>query len=87
MEQQPNNPLHGKTLENILIELYDHYGWVGLGIKFRMNCFRTDPSIKSCLKFLRKNEWARRKIEDEYLWISRKKKKKETLGKKINPDL
>lgn len=78
MEQQPNNPLHGKTLENILIELVDHYGWFGLGIKFRMNCFRKDPSIKSCLKFLRKNEWARIKIEDEYTWISTKKKKNKT---------
>jgi len=76
MEEQPNNPLHGKTLEMILNELVDHYSWVGLAIKFKMNCFRTNPTIKSCLKFFRKNQWARDKIEDEYIWMLSKKEKR-----------
>lgn len=76
MAQQPNNPLHGKTLEMILNEMVDHYGWFALGIKFKMNCFRSKPSINSCLKFLRKNQWAREKIEREYEWMLTKKTKK-----------
>ena len=75
MHPQPNNPLHGKTLEMILTEMLEHYGWVGLGIKFKMKCFRSDPSIKSCLKFLRKNQWARDKVEADYLWMMNKKSK------------
>lgn len=67
MEQQPNNPLHGKTLEMILRELVDMYGWEDLGKIIPINCFRFDPSIKSSLAFLRKTEWARRKVEKLYL--------------------
>jgi len=81
MEQQPNNPLHGKTLEMILNELVEHYSWLGLGIKFKMNCFRSEPSIKSCLKFLRKNQWAREKIENEYEWMLKKKSDELKRGK------
>lgn len=66
-EQQPNNPLHGKTLEVILILLVDRYGWDGLGERIRINCFLIDPSIKSSLTFLRKTPWARKKVEDLYL--------------------
>ncbi|RCH53868.1 hypothetical protein DJ568_15115 [Mucilaginibacter hurinus] len=64
---QPNNPLHGKTLEAILTELVAHYGWPELGWRIRINCFNDDPSIKSSLKFLRKTEWARKKVEELYL--------------------
>lgn len=67
MESQPNNPLHGKTLELILTELVQHYGWESLGKMLRMNCFHFDPSIKSCLKFLRKTPWARSRVEQLYL--------------------
>ncbi len=67
MEQQPNNPLHGKTLEMILRELVDMYGWEDLGKIIPINCFRFDPSIKSSLAFLRKTEWARKKVEKLYL--------------------
>jgi uncharacterized protein (DUF2132 family) len=67
MEQQPNNPLHGKTLEMILRELVDMYGWQDLGQIIPINCFRFDPSIKSSLTFLRKTEWARKKVEKLYL--------------------
>lgn len=66
-EEQPNNPLHGKTLEMILRHLVDMYGWEDLGELIRINCFRFDPSIKSSLTFLRKTEWARKKVEQLYL--------------------
>ncbi|QEM03825.1 DUF2132 domain-containing protein [Mucilaginibacter rubeus] len=69
MQQQPNNPLHGKTLEMILNELVAHFGWKELGIRIRINCFNDDPSIKSSLKFLRKTDWARKKVEELYLEI------------------
>ncbi len=67
METQPNNPLHGKTLESILVYLVDRYGWQDLGEIIAINCFRYDPSIKSSLVFLRKTPWARKKVEDLYL--------------------
>jgi uncharacterized protein (DUF2132 family) len=66
-EEQPNNPLHGKTLEMILVFLVDRYGWEGLGDRIDVNCFQFDPSIKSSLTFLRKTPWARKKVEDLYL--------------------
>ena len=66
-EDQPNNPLHGKTLEMILVYLVDRYGWNELGDRIDINCFRFDPSIKSSLTFLRKTPWARKKVEDLYL--------------------
>lgn len=65
--EQPNNILHGKTLETILNELVAHYGWAEMGYRIRINCFLDDPSIKSSLKFLRKTEWARKKVEDMYI--------------------
>lgn len=67
MEQQPNNPLHGKTLEAILLFLVNHYGWDELGYRIPVNCFINNPSIKSSLTFLRKTPWARKKVEDLYL--------------------
>lgn len=70
MEQQPNNPLHGKTLEMILTLLVAHFGWKELGTRIRINCFNDNPSIKSSLKFLRKTDWARKKVEDLYLEIA-----------------
>jgi uncharacterized protein (DUF2132 family) len=70
MPTQPNNPLHGKTLENVLTELVAHYGWPELGYRIRINCFLADPSISSSLKFLRKTPWARKKVEDLYVETS-----------------
>ncbi len=67
MERQPNNPLHGQTLEMILEHLVDRYGWEELGNRIAINCFIIDPSIKSSLVFLRKTSWARKKVEDLYL--------------------
>lgn len=59
--------LHGITLESILSRLVDHYGWDGLGKRIDINCFLSDPSIKSSLKFLRRTPWAREKVEQLYL--------------------
>ncbi len=64
---QPNNPLHGLTLETIVTRLVEHYGWPELANRIDINCFKSDPSIKSSLKFLRKTQWARTKVEDLYL--------------------
>ncbi|HPS27593.1 MAG TPA: VF530 family protein [Bacteroidales bacterium] len=72
-QEQANNPLHGKTLEMILNHLVDHFGWEELGNKININCFKSDPSIKSSLTFLRKTPWARQKVEDLYLWTLRQK--------------
>lgn len=65
--QTSKDPLHGKTLESILKELLDFYGWEQLGNMVNINCFQIDPSIKSSLKFLRKTPWARTKVEELYL--------------------
>jgi uncharacterized protein (DUF2132 family) len=64
---QPNNPLHGVTLEMILTHLVDRYGWEELGRTINIKCFTHEPSIKSSLKFLRKTPWARDKVEGLYL--------------------
>ena len=65
--EQLNNPLHGVKLINILELLVEHYGWEQLAMKININCFKKDPSIKSCLKFLRKTQWARDKVEQLYI--------------------
>jgi uncharacterized protein (DUF2132 family) len=66
-ETQKNNPLHGITLEAILKHLVAHYGWEEMDRRVRINCFHDKPSISSSLKFLRKTEWARKKVEALYL--------------------
>lgn len=67
MSEQKNNPLHGITLERILVQLVDRYGWEELGFKININSFNNNPSINSSLKFLRKTPWARQKVEDLYI--------------------
>lgn len=67
MSEQPNNPLHGKTLEAIVTELVDRYGWAELAKRIPINCFKSDPSIKSSLTFLRKTAWAREQVESLYV--------------------
>ena len=62
-----NDPLHGITLENILTQLVERYGWEQLARRISINCFKNDPSIKSSLTFLRKTPWARKKVEDLYI--------------------
>jgi uncharacterized protein (DUF2132 family) len=65
--EQANNPLHGITLERVVVSLVDHYGWDGLARRINVNCFKSDPSIKSSLKFLRKTPWARAEVEALYV--------------------
>jgi uncharacterized protein (DUF2132 family) len=61
------DPLHGKTLETILTQLVHHFGWEELSAIVKINCFTSNPSINSSLKFLRKTPWARKKVEDLYI--------------------
>jgi len=68
------DPLHGITLEMIVSQLVEKYGWEELGVRINIKCFTNDPSIKSSLKFLRKTSWAREKVENLYLrskWLDR----------------
>lgn len=66
-DEQPNNPLHGITLERIVTELAEHYGWDELGMRIDIRCFNDNPSVGSSLKFLRKTPWAREKVERLYV--------------------
>lgn len=66
-QQQPNNPLHGITLKQVLESLVKKYGWEDLSFRINIRCFYNEPSINSSLKFLRKTPWARKKVEDLYL--------------------
>ncbi|WNC67952.1 VF530 family DNA-binding protein [Thalassotalea nanhaiensis] len=68
VEEQQNNPLHGLKLDVLVNELVDHYGFEILAAYTNINCFKTNPSIASSLKFLKKTEWAREKLEDFYLY-------------------
>lgn len=65
--QQPNNPLHGITLEQIVTRLEEYYGWDQLALHVNINCFKSDPSVKSSLKFLRKTPWARAEVENLFI--------------------
>jgi len=67
VNSQSNDPLHGITLEMIVTQLVDQYGWAELGKRIPIRCFTDNPSIKSSLKFLRRTPWARKKVEDLYL--------------------
>ena len=74
MSTQPNNPLHGVKLEQIINALVERYGWEYLGYNINIRCFTHDPSIKSSLKFLRRTPWARTKVENMYLNMLEKQK-------------
>ncbi|HKM16307.1 MAG TPA: VF530 family protein [Marinospirillum sp.] len=65
--EQPNNPLHGITLEQLVTQLQQHYGWDGLAKRININCFKSEPSVKSTLKFLRRTPWARTQVENLYM--------------------
>ncbi len=67
INKQPNNPLHGVKLADMLEYLVDNYGYENLAQRININCFKSNPSIKSCLKFLRRTSWARTKVETLYL--------------------
>ena len=66
--EHPNDPLHGVTLEAVLRKMVDRYGWEMLADRIPIRCFMFDPTIKSSLTFLRKNPWARKKLEDWYVY-------------------
>ncbi|MBM4185595.1 MAG: DUF2132 domain-containing protein [Gemmatimonadetes bacterium] len=67
LDNQPNNPLHGLTLETIVRSLVDHSGWKELGERVPINCFLSDPSVRSSLTFLRRTTWARARVEELYV--------------------
>lgn len=72
--EQPNNPLHGVKLVEILEKLVEYYGFEELSERININCFKSNPSIKSSLKFLRRTPWAREKVENLYLHVIKKTK-------------
>ena len=72
-EPQARDPLHGITLEAMLTELVEHFGWPELGQRIAIRCFVSDPSVASSLKFLRKTPWAREKVESLYLFMRRER--------------
>jgi uncharacterized protein (DUF2132 family) len=74
--EQPKNPLHGITLKAIVADLVERRGWEDLAAHIDIRCFQNDPSINSTLKFLRKTEWARTKVERLYLADQRKLRKR-----------
>ena len=67
---QSDHPLHGQTLEKILLTLVDCYGWEELGRRIDIRCFNVDPSIKSSLTFLRRTPWARSQVEQLFVEMS-----------------
>ena len=71
MTSSSKDPLHGLTLETILTQLVEHYGWEALAGKIDIRCFKQDPSIKSSLTFLRKTPWAREKVEQLFIRLKR----------------
>lgn len=73
-EQQSKDLLHGVTLKQLLNSLVEHYGWEEMGKRIKINCFNSNPSVNSSLKFLRRTPWARKKVEDLYIYTKRKKK-------------
>jgi uncharacterized protein (DUF2132 family) len=70
-DQQQKDPLHGVTLEMMLTQLVEQYGWEKMGQSIDIRCFNNDPSIKSSLQFLRKTPWARTKVEEMYLKLKK----------------
>ena len=72
---QARNPLHGITLEAMVVGLADYFGWDELGRQIPIRCFQIDPSVGSSLKFLRKTPWAREKVESLYLFMLRERRR------------
>ena len=86
--EHSKDPLHGVTLKTILERLVQYFGWEKLGSHININCFNSDPTIKSSLKFLRRTDWARKKVEDLYLDLDYAKKDEMWWEKgKTSPDL
>ena len=81
-QEQPNNPLHGITLKALLEDLVARHGWEELGRRINIRCFTNDPSIKSSLKFLRKTDWARAKVERLYIADQNRIRKKQARNQR-----
>ena len=79
-DSQANNPLHGVTLERIVTELVEFFGWQELGQQINIRCFTADPSVPSSLKFLRRTPWAREKVESLYLFMLRERVRRSRLN-------
>ena len=73
---QARNPLHGLTLQRIVEDLVDYFGWDELGERIPIRCFTFEPSVSSSLRFLRKTPWAREKVEGLYLFMLRDAKRR-----------
>lgn len=73
MSETPKDPLHGITLQAILERLLEQYGWEGLAKRIDIRCFKSEPSIKSSLTFLRRTPWAREQVEKLYVQMVRGK--------------
>ncbi|MCL6688117.1 VF530 family protein [Pseudomonas sp. R3.Fl] len=73
MSERPKDPLHGMTLQTILERLLEQYGWEGLAKRIDIRCFKSEPSIKSSLTFLRRTPWAREQVEKLYVQTVRGK--------------
>ena len=80
-----NNPLHGVSLKNLLIEMVDHYSFEILFAYLNINCFKTNPSIESSVKFLKKTDWAREKVESFYMYEYKNLPKPSSTQFKISP--
>lgn len=80
-QEQPHNPLHGLTLERMLEDLVDYYGWPELGRRIPIRSFNLDPSITSSLRFLRKTPWAREKVEQLYVQTLRAYERSQRQGR------
>lgn len=85
IELQQNNPLHGLKLETMITELVDHYGWEILDAAMRMNCFNTKPTVASAVKYLKKTQWAREKVENFYLYRFKRMPKASDLEYQMPP--
>ena len=79
--EQPKNPLHGVTLEQIVTALVEHYGWPELGQQVDIRCFQSEPSVASSLKFLRRTPWARAKVESLYGFMLRERARAERAAR------
>lgn len=78
-EPTGKDPLHGVTLEQIMKSLVAFYGWNGLGDCIDIDCFNSNPTLKSSLKFLRKTLWARKKVENLYLGMKMDERNREPM--------
>ncbi len=71
-QPKSRDPLHGVTLERMLLRLVARHGWQEMGEQIPIRCFQFEPSVSSALKFLRRTPWARKRVEDWYAYDARR---------------